>query len=495
VALWKSKLMRFNIRSKKEFTKVQKKIVRGTFWMFVGVLISKIFDLTSLFFVARYLPVEDFGKLSIIKSSVQTFVIFTTASLGLTATKYMAKLFPQDKEKTSIVLSFLRLIIPILGFVLSLIIFFFSDIIAQYLFNDLSLVTATKLMAVAFFFSSLNAFQKGVLAGFEEFKIISILSIASGSLNGVLMIFSAYHYGLTGTFFVIAINSFFIWLISIYFTNRSISKRQIEFKLGRFNYIKSILFSFTIPSFMSGLLVTPTIWYCNLLLIGISDGYVEMALYTAAYNLALLTITINSVIGKVFYPIVMKSFNKNNIFIDKINLILPFMLGVAINTPLIIFPEVMGFAYGVKYNNHHAYLTLVLILNFTIIMAFKDGIARNFAAANLMWFSFFSNLMWASMAIISMNFLKDEGSIGRALSFLLAYIISNLIFVFFYIRKELIPKNSLSISIIFITILVLLSNAFYYFEIKNLSLRIFGFILIGIGHYFSFKNWIFKNNE
>jgi len=487
---------RINLYINKKFslTEIQEKLLKGSFWMFIGVAITKFFDLISIFIIARILSPEEFGRLSIIKSTTFTFVLFSVGSLGLTATKYIAKFIDDDKVRCQNIISYLRLLVPILSFLLSFFTYFFSSLISDKILNDIDLTLAVKLTAITIFFSSLNAFQKGILAGLEKFKIISVISVTSGITTSLILVLVAYFYGLKGVFIVLPINAAILWVFSIYHTNKSLKLEGILFRLGNYKYFKKILVKFTLPSFLSGLLITPTTFYCNVLLVNSFEGYLNLAIYIAAFNLSIITLTINGVLGRVFYPIIMKNFNNKINVVEKTNIILPFFIGVILNTPLIIFPDVMKFAYGNEYNSIEVFNTLVLIANFTIIISFKEGISRNFAAANLMWISLLSNITWAFLSIISMKFLVDSGASGRASAFLYSYLLTNLIFLPVYISKKLLNKQIFSKYFFLIISSILISNAIYYFMLESFTFRIITFIFVITLQVLTFKLWIRKKN-
>ena len=475
-------------------SEIQERILQGSVWMFVGVFITKIFDLLSIIIIARILTPDEFGRLSIIKSSTFTFILFSVGCFGVTATKYIAKFITDDKEKCENILSYLRVIIPVLSLLLSLFVFFLSESIAQKVLNDISLNIAVKLTSIAIFFSSLNSFQKGILAGLEKFKTISLISVFSGFFTTILIVTSAYNYGLEGVFFALPINSFILWLFSIHHTLKALSDSDLHFQFGNFKYFKSVLKKFTLPSFLSGMLVSPTTLYCNILLINIADGYTQMAIYTAAYNFSLISTTINNVVGNVLYPVVIKSFNSGKIFVDKFNIYSPFFLSIIINTPLIFFPEIMGLTFGDNYSNRASYITLIVVLNFTIIFSLTQGISRNFAAANKMWLGLLSNIVWCLITIFSMILLKKFGAIGRSSAFLIGYFITNMFFIPLYIKKSLIPKGTLSLNILIIFVIVFFSNLFFILDVKNILLRLIFMLITFIAYYKYFKK-SFKTQE
>ena len=99
--------------------------INGTIWNLLGALFSRgiLFFLTIV--AARILEVETFGKFGIIKSTVNTYVLFASFGLGITATKYVSEFFGTDNDKVQKII-FLTKWFAILtsGFTFTLFLFF-----------------------------------------------------------------------------------------------------------------------------------------------------------------------------------------------------------------------------------------------------------------------------------------------------------------------------------------------------------------------------------
>lgn len=422
-------------------TNLKAKIGRGVFWSFIGTLISKGFGVIGYIIIARILTVDDYGKLGIIRSVIATFTILSIASFGTTSTKYIALYLLRNKYRVANIVGMTRLFVFIIAFIISVLIYIFSSQIAISVLNDPNLVFAVKLTAPITFFTAMNGLQNGILSGFEKFKYIANVNMVNGLIGIPILIFASYLYGLKGTFIGLSINIFLLWSSSFYLVMKTLKEFNIKPSLKGIRKEMFIIKEFTIPSFLSGIIVTPIILICNLILTKTENGYEELGIYTAAFNFSIITSTLDGIIGQVLYPYAMKLFKKENRKFDFFNILLPFSIGIAINLPIIIFPELITLLYGAKYHNEKMWYSLVFISMTTIIMSFKTGIARNFAAGNYMWFSLFSNFLWGMFAILGVSLFIEYGSIGRALGFLVAYLITNLIFIPFYLKKELIDRK------------------------------------------------------
>ena len=80
---------------------IRHQLARNLSWQMAGTLISSAFALGSSIGVARLLGREHFGEYGIVIGTVQTFAAFAAAGLGLTNTRYIARLRKSDAETAS----------------------------------------------------------------------------------------------------------------------------------------------------------------------------------------------------------------------------------------------------------------------------------------------------------------------------------------------------------------------------------------------------------
>ena len=73
------------------------RMAHGAFWTFCGTVLGKFFVLIAGIVVANILGKEQYGELGLVRSTINMFVIFGAAGLGLTATKYIAEFRNTDK--------------------------------------------------------------------------------------------------------------------------------------------------------------------------------------------------------------------------------------------------------------------------------------------------------------------------------------------------------------------------------------------------------------
>ncbi|MDM1073325.1 oligosaccharide flippase family protein [Empedobacter brevis] len=471
----------------------QKKIIKGVLWTFLGTLISKGFIFIALFLVARILSVDEYGKLGLLQSYINTFSMISLASFGVTATKYLALYAENEKLKASQIYSLTRSSVFIIALVILILSIIFNNSIGNYIVGNQSMSNEVLLCAFAIFFSSLNGLQTGALAGLENFKSISIVNMVNGLLSLPLILFSAYRYGVFGVVVSLVLINFSIWLCSAILLQKELNRKNITFTTKGLKGHLETVYNFTLPSFISSMMLSPVVLICNSLLIKYSSkGYYELGIYNASFNFSQVATLLLGVIGQVTYPMAIKNFGKENKKFEFFNINQSYIIVVIIFLPIIILPDIFSGLYGNKYQNNEMYISLMFVSLSTIIIGQRQGIARNFAAGNLMWFSVFSNFIWAVTSIAFCYLLLDYGAKGRAIGFFIGYLINSIIFIPYYLNKKLIHRDLLISKTNLAILLIVVSSYLSFIYIENYFIRIGIMIVMLLFSLLSFYKW-FKN--
>ncbi|MFC4633308.1 oligosaccharide flippase family protein [Dokdonia ponticola] len=478
----------------KESNATSRKITKGLIWTFLGTAISKGFFLLAFVVIARIISVEDYGKIGLLRSFINTFTFFSLASFGVTANKYLAINKENNKILASRIYSSTRLLVFILSLFILLVSVIFLEDITIYVVGDATLKTEVLLSSFAIFFASLNGLQMGALSGLEKFNKISKVHIVNGLLSLPLLCLGAYYKGVLGVIVALLLVNIAIWLCSAFFLHRGLKEFGITFRLDNFGDSIKIVKSFTLPSFLGGVMMSPVILYCNSLLVNYSsDGFEELGFYNAAFLYSSIVSILIGIVGQVFYPFSMKFFNKKNAKFDFVNIFTSYILGIILCFPLLCFPDLFMKIFGEDYEGSTT--TLILVVLSTIVIAHRQGIARNFAAGDFMWWSLLSNSFWAVNVIFWCYFFLEDGAVGRAAAFFIAYLINTLVFIPFYIRKKLITRSLVFskfhlgiISSLFIGVCT-----FYYLD--SIFLRIFLFMGLTSFIILCFYKWFNKYTQ
>lgn len=453
------------------------KLIKGVFWSFLGSVASKGFGFLAMFYVARNLSVKDFGNIGVLQSYITTFSLFSLASFGVTATKYIAINLSKDIKKTSEIFSLVRVFSFVLAALVLISSLLFNKELCELLTGNSFITTPMLVCSIAVFFSSLNGLQTGALAGFEDFKSISLVNIVNGLLSFPLIIYLTTTYGVTGFAIALLITSFSIWFCSAILLRNICKNYGVKFSLNNIKNNFDVIIKFSLPAFISNLMVNPIVLICNSILIKKnSNGLYEMGIFNASNNYSQISMILLGVVGQVFYPYAMKNFNGGNKKFDFLNIIHPFFFGLMICLPTVFLPEVFSSLFGGQYHNKDMYITTILVSIFTVVNSQKQGIARNFAAGNFMWFSVFSNAFWGLTAVGLSYYFVEYGAIGRAAAFLIAYLLNTILFIPYFIRNKLVDRKLVLTWNTLLYMGILFSALFLFALDTSMILR--GFLLI-----------------
>ncbi len=420
---------------------INKKIISGSFWVLSGTIISKGLMLLSSIITARILGSEEYGAVGIIRSTVNMFAVFAGLGVGLVVTKYIAELKSTDPERVLRIVKLSNFITLIMGFLISLGVVVFSQKIALQI-NAPYLSKEIKIGAIILFFNVLCGIQTGMLSGFESYRDIAKNNLISGILSFFVQIIAAYYWGLIGAVIGFGFNYFSLW----FFNKLSVS--QLVKKLGRFPSLKqafietNVLWKFGLPSVLSGLMVGPVTWICNVFIVNQNNGYNEMALFDAANQWRLTMLFIPTALAQIILP--MMSSSKSNkteykeVFVK--NFKVNSLIAMGLFLLILVFSPIIVKSYGSDFND--LYLPLFILSFSTVFVAVNNVLGQYLASQDKMWLGFGFNLLWAFFLILMSYYLikiKGYGAVGLSISYCISYLLHS-VFQFIYLKVKILPK-------------------------------------------------------
>jgi O-antigen/teichoic acid export membrane protein len=424
-----------------EQSDIGSRMAKGVFWLFAGTVLSRGLMLVSSIVVANILEKTQYGELGIIQSTVNMFGAFSSLGLGLTATKYVAEFYEKDKAKTGKIIGISTIFAGMSGCIIAIIIIIFAPYLATKAINAPYLVNELRFGAIMLFFSASNGAQNGVLAGFKAFKSITKVNLIAGLISFPLMIGSTLIWGLKGAVIGFGLNFLFLWLLSY----RAVRKECLRFNI-KIDFLGSlsewqILYKFSIPALLSGLMVGPVIWGCNAMLVSQPNGYDEMAIFSVAFQWQTVLIFIPGVISQIALPFLSNSSDSQNKFnkILKVSLAINVIISLIMFVLITLFSTLIMSMYGEGFEEGK---TVLIILSISAVLISVNGvIGQAIAGKGKMWNGFFINIIWACILLISSFILIKFGfgAKGLAYAFLIAYTFHSIIVSIFttkYLTKN-----------------------------------------------------------
>jgi O-antigen/teichoic acid export membrane protein len=419
------------------------RVLRGVSWLFVGMIISRALGMIATLVVARVLGKERFGQLGMTQSTISAFLVFAEFGLGVTATKFVAEYRTTQPLRAGRIIGLSMAFAIATGAVMGLVLWTASPWLCARTLAAPELTPIIQTTSLLVMLGAINGAQNGILGGFEAFRVLALNSFLVGLLQFPIMVFGVLTGGLSGAVWALVGGAVLQFLVNHRAIRLEARRIGISVKFKGWRTEIPILWQFSLPAMLSAVVVMPVNWMCNVLLVNQTSGYAEMGIYTAASSLQNAFLSAISTVGTPLLSVLANLSGTHSQSVRRFNMLVTWALGIGFTLPLICFPEIPQQLYGAQYAGLSFVQAFVLIMLFLCIICYKQGLARVLVLKNLMWWGVLSNGVWAAVLLVSAYFLTRKGAAGLALSYVIAYGVSTIIFVPFYARIGLVPLNTM----------------------------------------------------
>ena len=246
---------------------------------------------------ARLLGKEQYGRFALVQSTVNTFIGVGALGLGITATKYVSEYRVKMPERVGRVLGLSCSVAIAAAFVFAAAYFITCPLIVSAPY-----VGRVRIGAICIFFTALNGYQLGALAGFENFPRIARISATTAFLNPILVILLTHYFDLAGALTALSFNSFLTWCCYHFAVQEECRRWNCRLVFRGILAEGRCLVSISAPASLSGIVASLAAWTSTLMLSRQSDGLNQMALWSAAGSFRLIVMFIPLVLVRVMMP-------------------------------------------------------------------------------------------------------------------------------------------------------------------------------------------------
>ncbi|MBN2320684.1 MAG: oligosaccharide flippase family protein [Acidobacteria bacterium] len=466
------------------------RLAKGIFWSTAGTVISRGLIMAASICVARLLGKTGFGELGILRSTVGMFGVFAGFGLGLTATKYVAEFRSSNPAKAGRIIRLSSLVATLTGGLMALGMFLFAPWLAEHTLNAPHLTGIIRIGALVLFLNAVNGAQTGAMAGFEAFKTIARINLLVGLVSFPILVFGAYTGGTVGVAWGLAINLGIQWLLNHLELRREGSRHKIPYTFQGCSLELPILWRFSLPAVLGGILVGPVRWMCNALLVNQPDGYGEMGIFSAALLFQSMMLTANEMLNAPLLSMVSNAGDKISNRLGAVNILSSWIPGIFLAIPLLSFPEIALLIFGSDFETRTFSTTFALVVFTTCILTYRSGLLRVLVSRNRLWWGLWNNLLWAAVLLPATWFLSKWGAVGLGASFAIAYTVISIVFVPVYIKYCKVKKNLMISKEVFLVWLILVALLATSFCDISILYRIIGFpISLGLAGWALIKVW------
>lgn len=377
---------------------------------------ATVMNLGSVFFtgvvLANILGRAGFGEFVMVQSTV--LAISTTAQLaiGYTATKYVAEFRLVNKDKVEKILGLCSSLAGITATTSSIALLGLAPWLARDILLTPSLTTSLRIAAGVVLFTVMNAFQLGVLGGFQNYRAVALASGLGSMLHFTGSCVCGWLWGSEGCFAAMVVSSFLSWLLLRSLTRKSLKQEGISCDYWRAWEEWPVIVRFTLPGALGGLLGMPAVWAVNVLVASTSNGFENLALYSAANTLKGLVLLCPKIMNDVASSLLNhhKGLRNSRDYraVFWMNIVLTWIsASVAALAVGFLGPYLLRM-YGRDYNG--GYSILVLLLLSSLMEAMAIAVYQVLPSQEKLWLS-----------IVAINLPRDCSIVLLAYCFLPAY--------------------------------------------------------------------------
>jgi O-antigen/teichoic acid export membrane protein len=442
-----------------EASEIGYRLAKGMFWSLMGTVLSKGLGIISAIVVARTLGKAGYGALGIIDGTLGLFEIFACFGLSTTATKYVAEYRSSDPRKVGRIVGLSWAVAAVTGGLSAGALLILAPWLSSHALAAPHLAGLLRITAIGLFISAMNAAQTGFLSGCEAFRTIAGRNVIAGLLNFPMMVVGVLWAGLEGAVWAIVASSAARWFICHLAVRSEARRFNIPLTFSACTQELPLLWRFSLPAVLSGMMVTPVHWICSAMLVNQPDGYAQMGLLNVGNQWRTLVMLLANIVMGPVLPILSsalsepgdaKSFKKALSATQSLIV----MIAFPACTGLMFFADSLLRLYWKP--TAHESAVLIVLLSVALIQCLGAVAGSAIQAKGKMWLGFAFNLSWAIVYVALVAVLvRRQGAMALALGQGIAYVVLTL-WGFAYIRADL-PEGMLRRVFLGLTLVCLIT--------------------------------------
>lgn len=403
--------------------RLRDRLIKGTALNLIAVGFNQGSTLLVNIVVARILLKQVFGEYAMIQNTLLTFAVLSQLATGYTASKYIAEYRSKDPGRAGRIMGMCALVSAFTSAIGALVIFFSAPWLSGSVLEAPYLATALMIGAGFLFFSSINGYQLGALAGLEAFGSLARAGIASGIAAIITISLGAWWGGLNGAIIGLSASAFIRCVIHNSWLRLESKDHGIKPRYKEsLKKEKAIIYKFALPAAISGYYTMPMIWLANSFLVRQPGGYGEMALFSAANNLRLLVLFLPNVMNSVGLSVLNNEMAKEDVNrynrVFRSNVIYVFIITLGSVIIIGIFGRPILQLFGKDFGAGHFLLWLLLLAS--IFESLSIVLYQYIQSQAKIWLSFFTiNIPRDTFLAAAAFFLvRLNGGVGLASAYL-----------------------------------------------------------------------------
>lgn len=461
------------------------RFVQGAFWSLVGTVGSRLSAFIGAVVVARVLGQVGFGELAMIQSTIVLLGTFAGFGIGMTATKYVAELRLQDPERIGRIIGLTYWVSWTAGGFMALTCYVAAPWLAATTINAPHLAPEIRLASLLLLISAGFGPQTNILSGFQAFRAVAKITWWQALASLPVTVALVWFFGLRGVIVALIVTALLGAVFSAWFLKHEYRAAHVQPNFRDAWRERAVLWGFSLPAFLSTLILTPTLWAAHVILARQPGGYAQLGLFNAAMQFNWMITALNTIAAPVSVSLLAEVHGQQDLAryerIFNLNLRLNWSLAIVIAFGVLCLSPWLIMVFGEKYRA--LALLLPLVICYAVIRLVLSINGQFFYSAGRMWDNFkLTSLGCFLILILSYYLVPLYLATGMVISFLVAAFLSlNFqLFIFYKILGKGI-LNNLSYCITFTIILILSALILIYKPVASLSVYLVVLLAVSAG--------------
>ncbi|HYP15151.1 MAG TPA: oligosaccharide flippase family protein [Bryobacteraceae bacterium] len=272
-----------------------------------GSVLSQVLNMIGMSVAAMVLGTDTFGKFAMVQNTTSLLGTLGAVGLGVTATSYVSRFRLQAPLRAANVIAASSVFASFFGLLLTIGLYVASPALAIRVLNDAGLSSTLRFAAMASLFHAIASAQTGSLAGFEAFRTIAIGNAFRGILSVAGVPLGAWFWGLNGAVTAYVISAALVCIFNEVLLRKECARSGLRPRLRNAIAEYRLFQAFSLPVFIGSIIVGPTTWIANAMLVKESGGFAELGIYAAAERWRMAVLFAPACLASVALPILSSS--------------------------------------------------------------------------------------------------------------------------------------------------------------------------------------------
>lgn len=405
-------------------TSTRQRLAKGAFWGGIGFVLSRGVAIGVSFVLARLLGQSGFGEYGMVNSTAGMIGGMAGLGIGWTVVKHIAEFKISDPDKASRILALSSAITWASAFLYAVAFVALAPWLAANTLSAPHLAPLLRISAFTLAFGVINSVQTSSLTGCEAFRTNTQVGVICSLVQSGLVFVGAWQWGIHGAIGALAVSMFITVVVTRWYVIKE--WRRFHLRLCWHDVRKEwrVLLDFSLPTFLSGILVGPILWGCNALLANQPGGYEALGIYNAANQWQQAIQFLPGLLGTALLPVMADKYGKGD-WAGSVSvmwkmskmyagIVLPLAVVLSLASPWIMRGYGESFAAG--------WGAFVLTIAAAALYAVITPLGHLFLASGRMWIGFWMNAGWGAAMLAFSWWMVRWGAEGLAGARLLAYL-------------------------------------------------------------------------